>query len=1234
MKYRDLIQFEPVVDIIQLRQADQRARAEQLVSTYVISDRMTDVILHRILPSLRFDLDRPGDGLFVVGNYGTGKSHLMAWITAIAEYPDLLERVTHPAVTEGFNPIAGNFKVVRQETGATEKNLRDIILEDLEKHLIDMGVAYHFPSMEKASNNKDLLIEMMREFQKVYPGYGLLVAMDELLDYLRGRKDQQLALDLNFLRELGEACEISPFRFIAGIQESLFDSPRFQFAADSIRRVKARFEQVRIVREDMAYVVSRRLLAKSDAQKQQVRKHLEKFTALYMAMAEHLDEYIDLFPIHPAYLEIFERVTVVEKRDLLKALSRQMESKLGLEVPANETGLLSFDEYWAILNEDPSYRSVPEIREVQDKARVLQDRIKTAPNMRDYRPAAMRVIAALAVHRLTLTDLYAPVGLTPGELRDQLCLYLPIPEDNADFLLTTVESVLREISRTVNGQFISRNPENDQYYLDLKKDIDFDALIEQRAQSLDVEQLNRYFFDMLSRGLELNESSYVPGFRIWPRELPWAGQGMTRWGYLFLGAPNERSTAQPERDFYLHFLAPYGEEKTELSQKPDEIFFWMSQRNADFDQAMRRYAGAKEMSAISSGSNKEQYERKADQARLILNNWLRDNLTRVILIQYKGKQASVPEALTRFHLNMRDLSLRDQVFRLASAFLGEYFIAQYPQYPRFNGFEFTMDTMPQAAEAAIRAIAGNAATRPAQIVLDGLNLAHMENGLLEFTTENSQYAQYILERLYKLPEEKVINRSELIQGVRDAERDTQFGLELEWFMVVLIALVRQGEISMNLPGIRIDSSNLDEAVRVGLPTLIRFNAISRPKPIPEQSLRALFEGLDLNADLISDSRSHELAISQLKFAVDQELNRVVIMMDNLREGPRYWRESLLEPLELQQLRKEMADYKNFLSALQPLNSPGKLRNFTLGQGEVRHELRSRKKAQEINHLFEVVGALAASLDYIYQAEITLPADDPWQSEAAKGRTEHIALLRSSASAPGNGLLARLKGSLANLQDAYIQRYLDLHCRARLDSAQDAEKKRITSDTRWGQLRALSGVDFLNRVELQKLEERLTDLKSCPTLTVADLRSRPFCSSCGFVPRTHTITTSAGEQLQQGSNDFGQLYVKWVNGLRENLKSESSLANLALIPEKERKEISAFIETGTLPERMTERFISALRDTLQGLEKVAIEGADLLLALTRPGMPCTSEEFENRFRGFLRPILEGKDPTKIRIQIDW
>ncbi len=1234
MKYRDLIQFEPVIDIIQLRQADQRARAEQLVATYVISDRMTDVILHRILPSLRVDQPRPGDGLFIVGNYGTGKSHLMSFITAVAEHADLLEKVTHPAVADGLKPFAGKFKVVRQETGATSKSLRDIVLEDLEKHLQRMGVDYHFPSMDKASNNKDLLIEMMDAFRKVYPNQGLLVAMDELLDYLRARKDQELVLDLNFLREVGEACELTPFRFVAGIQESLFDSPRFQFAADSIRRVKARFEQVRIVREDMAYVVSRRLLAKTDGQRTQVRKHLEKFTRMYAAMAEHLDEYVEMFPIHPSYLEVFEQVTVVEKRDLLKALSRQMESKLDLNVPTEETGFLSFDEYWAILNDDPSYRSVPEIREVQDKARVLQDRVKGAPTMRDYRPAAMRIIAALAVHRLTLTDLYAPVGLAPAELRDQLCLYLPIPEKDADFLLTSVEAVLREISRTVNGQFISHNADNDQYYLDLKKDIDYDALIDQRAQTLDASQLDRYFFDMLARGLELNESSYVPGFRIWQRDLAWPGKGMTRRGYVFLGAPNERSTAQPERDFYVHFLAPYGNGNHRLNEKPDEVYFWMSQRDDSFDQTLRRYAGSKEMSAISSGSNKEQYERKADQARLIMNNWLRDNLPRVVAIRHNGQEMIVPEALAQYRLSIRDLSLRDQVFRLASALLNAHFEVQYPAYPRFTGMDFTFETMPQAAEATLRAISGASATRPAQIVLEGLGLARMESGHLQFSTETSPYARHVLEKLYALPEGKVLNRSELIGGGALVERDVKFGLEPDWFMVVLIALARQGEITLNLPGARIDSSNLDEANRIGLTNLQRFTAVSRPKPIPEQSLKSLFAGLELSEDLISDPRSHEAAVSQLKYAVEQEINRVVILLDNLREGPHYWREALMGGQELQALRAELNEYKSFLGGVQPLNTPGKLRNFALGQGEVRHAVRTRKTVQETNLIFELLGGLASSMDYIYQAETALPAADPWQVEAARVRQEQIGWLRSPDQRGDSSLLARLKGGLANLQDAYIQRYLELHRRARLDATQDMQKKRLTSDPHWGQLRILSGLDFLSRGELQKLEERLGNLRSCPSLSAGDLRARPFCPSCGLNPRTLNVPNSASEQLTEVGRDFDHLYQKWLNGLRENLKSDSSQANPALIAEREREQIRVFIQSGELPEKMNDRFMAALRDTLQGLEKVTLEGADLLLALTRPGMPCTSEEFETRFRNFIRPHLEGKDQAKVRIQIDW
>jgi hypothetical protein len=57
--------------------------------------------------------------------------------------------------------------------------------------------------------------------QQEVPDHGLLLVVDELLDYLRSRKQHDLILDLGFLREIGEVCKLIRFRFIAGLQESL-----------------------------------------------------------------------------------------------------------------------------------------------------------------------------------------------------------------------------------------------------------------------------------------------------------------------------------------------------------------------------------------------------------------------------------------------------------------------------------------------------------------------------------------------------------------------------------------------------------------------------------------------------------------------------------------------------------------------------------------------------------------------------------------------------------------------------------------------------------------------------------------------------------------------------------------------------------------------------------------------------------------------------------------------------
>ena len=89
MKYGDLIQFEPIESVVQLRDADEATAARQLVETYVISEEMAEKLVGLVIPQLQFEQPTDNKGLLVVGNYGTGKSHLMSVISGLAENPDL-----------------------------------------------------------------------------------------------------------------------------------------------------------------------------------------------------------------------------------------------------------------------------------------------------------------------------------------------------------------------------------------------------------------------------------------------------------------------------------------------------------------------------------------------------------------------------------------------------------------------------------------------------------------------------------------------------------------------------------------------------------------------------------------------------------------------------------------------------------------------------------------------------------------------------------------------------------------------------------------------------------------------------------------------------------------------------------------------------------------------------------------------------------------------------------------
>jgi len=100
------------------------------VHSFVVSKDMGDLFSKRILPHLQFEKYNDNKALMIVGNYGTGKSHMMSVIASIAEDARYVADLQYQNLQDQMGCIGGKFKVLRLEIGGVATSLEQIILRN------------------------------------------------------------------------------------------------------------------------------------------------------------------------------------------------------------------------------------------------------------------------------------------------------------------------------------------------------------------------------------------------------------------------------------------------------------------------------------------------------------------------------------------------------------------------------------------------------------------------------------------------------------------------------------------------------------------------------------------------------------------------------------------------------------------------------------------------------------------------------------------------------------------------------------------------------------------------------------------------------------------------------------------------------------------------------------------------------------------------------------------------
>ena len=773
--------------------------------------------------------------------------------------------------------------------------------------------------------------------------------------------------------------------------------------------------------------------------------------------------------------------------------------------------------------------------------------------------------------------------------------------------------------------------------------MDFDALIETRAESLDDTQLDRAYYDAILRLMDPQEDPYVTGFQIWEHHLAWKDRNTTRPGYLFFGAPNERSTAAPPRDFYLYFLQPFGPPRFRDERKPDEVFFDLRPETGEFRELLARYAGADALMAQSSGPHKEQYRHKAREALQRLQDWLDAHMLGSFRVTSAGRDRTMktwmqggPTLRKRTGANPNErIPFRDKVNAVAEICLESHFRDTAPEYPTF-GVQITHKTREPAARDALAMIAGQQATRQSQGVLAGLEL--LDRG--ELRPDASRYAQAILEILRAKPAGQVASRDELlIEIVRDVEYfdPERARLEPEWVVVLIATLVHSGHIVLTLPGGRkFDALNLSDLAATPLPDLLAFRHLAPPKDWNLPGLTALVELVDLPPGVAKQvTQGRNDAVQQIQKEVSQCVGSLAKALDTMRQGITLWGENLLGPDEANALSTSADGAKTFLESVQIFNTPAKFKNFRHDAADVKRHGAGLRAQTEIESAANLMSRLQRIIGWLSEAQAALPADHAWVASVGEARKNFQTAVRQPEKRNSPAFQQAVATRLAELRKEYERAYLTAHRRARLGPADARRRGELLKDDRLRALSRLAAISLLRRQDLVDVETRLNCLRECPGPTAQDFERSPICPRCSLRPGADAgIPVQA--TIKKLGRDLDQLVESWTETLLVNLDDPIVRRSRALLSSGQQVAIDAFVEalnSGELSPVVDASLIEAIQCALNGLHKVTITRDAIRKQLFPGGAPATPDQLRRRLDDYIRQLTKGQAATSVRIVLE-
>ena len=1220
MKHKDIIQFESLIEIVKFNRLSDKDYRKNTVSSYVFSDTYEKTIIPEICKNLDYTAGYETFGLQIVGTYGTGKSHLMSLISLIAEDADYLPLVKSEKAAKVLGVIAGKYKIVRFELGSADE-LWNLVCHQIDKNFKEWGISYSVADDKEPDMYKHKLDKMMAKFEQTYPDKGLMIVIDEMLSYLKGRSgNDKLNRDLAVIQALGELCDHSKFRMVFGVQELIYTAPAFQFAAQMLNQVSQRYRQIEITKQDVQYVTEQRILKKTTDQKAVIRKHLLKFTEFFTDMHANLDEYVNLYPVNPSFFDNFQLIKIGKsQREILKTLSSKFEKIADEEIPETQPGLICYDSYWDDL-QSSQMQTYPDIRRITEIMQTVHQKINdnfTGARAKKI-PLAHRIANACAV-KILQDSLEKTNGVNAESLVDDLC-YFDSSCIDREFLIDTVNVTAKQITQATDGQYFTMNTANQEYHIRVEGGVNYEQKIKAFVATMSEDNKDSHFFNFLVEYLPIETEQCRREFKIYRHRIAWNSHKVMLDGYIFMGNPSERSTTHPEQNYYIYFMPIFNKENIKYGDEPDSVYIHLDSVSDEMKELIELYAASEALIASSDTSQKKFYENYKDKyVEKLKPVFQRDFLQCTEVVYMGGKQTVTPEM-------MRRGSKEQVVSYIASTVLEDYFCNKMPDYPKFTLLTSAMTSMNRDAmlkSARSRIANPSLGSRDGDAILAGLGL-FQDNQL---STASSIYALSIKNILEAKGEGQVLNRDEILHRFyKEWENDwrsNDYGLESDLEFLVLSTMVTLGEIELNYPGgVNINAANIQQIVDIAKEGSFSFSHIRQPKGMNLAAAKELFIGIT-GKDMTSQLQNPEI-YQQLVASAKALAARAVQSCNTIKNGLNLKSIQIIGEMEADNMKSQLSALSGLCDRISNYASAAKIRNIP---AEWTAELLKKTFASKsfiniINKGAKLVEEFRPRIDYLTQA-VQYMTDDVMIDEVKKvlAKVDGIEL-------DNDAKINAYRQELDSLKEQYAKWYIKKYKEFHITGMQDTEKRKTMNSNTKKVCDSVCGSDHDNGYisvahKYAEWTRKIAQLTTGTEPTVQNMLSTPYA---GFNPKQYVGKTLP--ELKDLNEELDNIFNEVDDALQLILNDSLLQANRDILDDSQKGLLDRYTSKGEdLAPNNAERLYEIVCKLHQGIQRITISQEDIRKQFNRP---MTPDEAIKTFKNYINSLTSGGKGENIRI----